>query len=65
MAFNSLTGGKGYFFNLETAEKAAGAGKAWKIYLDIVGKGWEGALAIHLPMATKAKKYASILVDSL
>lgn len=58
--------GERQFFNLETAEKAAAAGKARKIYLDIVGKGWEGALAIHRPMATKAKKSATVgaLIES-
>lgn len=58
--------GQRQFFNLETAEKAAAATKARKIYLDIVGKGWEGALAIHRPMAVKMKKSATVgaLIES-
>jgi integrase len=52
--------GERQFFNLETPEKTNAAGKAQRIYLDIIGKGWEAAIAIHRPMAVKAKKSATV-----
>jgi integrase len=52
--------GQRRFINLETAEKGAAAGKARKIYLDVLGKGWEGALALHRPEIVKSKKSATV-----
>ena len=52
--------GRRQFFGLSTAEKATAAGRARKIYLDVVGKGWEQAIAIHRPEAVKVKKSATI-----
>jgi integrase len=52
--------GQRQFFNLETAEKGLAASKARKIYLDVIGKGWEAAQAIHRPMVAKAKKSATV-----
>jgi integrase len=52
--------GRRQFFNLETAEKASAATKAQKIYRDVIGKGWDGALAVHRPEIVKAKKSATV-----
>lgn len=52
--------GQRQFFALDTAEKGSAAGRARKIYLDIVAKGWEGALAIHRPEVAKVKKFATV-----
>lgn len=52
--------GRRQYFNLETAEKSAAAAKARRIFLDVIGKGWEGALAIHRPEIVKVKRAATV-----
>jgi integrase len=52
--------GQRHRFPLETANREAAAEKARGIYLQLVAKGWEGALTAFKPNAVKREKPATI-----
>lgn len=52
--------GKRMRFPLETANKDAAAGKAQRIYLSLVTKGWEATLAEFKPLTVKPVKMATV-----